>query len=502
MNAPEASGSAAPPRDGRAGKVSAGFWVLAAAGLIFTAIALVPGSPVKGEAVGSTFDMAGRASVVPLAGEWEDVSGPSSALAILPIQWEEPYGRAVYRLRLKGLDPAIRYALKLPAIDTSFRLSANGALVAKGGVPGASARETFAAYAPGVAALPRGASELELELEIANFANVRGGIIRPILLGEEEAVRRADLVSNLSVGLVEGLLFVIGLLFAFNAAAKRSATSLLMGLAYLAGAVSILFISHEVHSWRLFPAMSWDFYDRAAYMSSLAFPLLVLAAARSHFGGLGSKGFAALAAPAALFQLVFLLLPPAVYIKGIFVYEAYAIFLLIAALAICVRAVRKGYPHAWLVTLGFAALALETFSAVLFINAKSHASTFLPLSFLYAFFEPSGGLALAIDLASIAMALFAFNAFGVILFLGAARAGREPPAEASTLPSARARCEAIGLTPREADVALLALAGKRNAEIGAALGISENTVKTHLSRVFAKADIRSRAELYAYFGSR
>jgi DNA-binding CsgD family transcriptional regulator len=52
-----------------------------------------------------------------------------------------------------------------------------------------------------------------------------------------------------------------------------------------------------------------------------------------------------------------------------------------------------------------------------------------------------------------------------------------------------------GLTHREMEVARLVAAGATNADIGRALLMSSATVKTHLTRVFAKLGVRSRTQL-------
>jgi DNA-binding NarL/FixJ family response regulator len=41
------------------------------------------------------------------------------------------------------------------------------------------------------------------------------------------------------------------------------------------------------------------------------------------------------------------------------------------------------------------------------------------------------------------------------------------------------------------------VAGASNKAIAARLNLSENTIKTHLSRIFAKLDVQSRAEAVA-----
>lgn len=51
------------------------------------------------------------------------------------------------------------------------------------------------------------------------------------------------------------------------------------------------------------------------------------------------------------------------------------------------------------------------------------------------------------------------------------------------------------LTPRERDIVRHVARGLRNAEVAAALSISEETVKTHLNNIFRKLGLRDRVEL-------
>jgi two-component system, NarL family, response regulator LiaR len=95
-----------------------------------------------------------------------------------------------------------------------------------------------------------------------------------------------------------------------------------------------------------------------------------------------------------------------------------------------------------------------------------------------------------------------FSGLGIWLGLKLTRrnAGSAPadpaPAPATPVPFAvdRARLEALGITPREHEILELIAAGLSNREIAERLFVSENTVKTHSSRLFDKLQAKRRTQ--------
>jgi DNA-binding CsgD family transcriptional regulator len=94
--------------------------------------------------------------------------------------------------------------------------------------------------------------------------------------------------------------------------------------------------------------------------------------------------------------------------------------------------------------------------------------------------------------ADVALLLVAALFLGLGLWLGFAVWNRAPPP-----PGNPAAVASLGLTPREVEVLALLAAGKANKEIARALGVSPNTVKTHLARLYGKLGAASRTAAIA-----
>ena len=89
------------------------------------------------------------------------------------------------------------------------------------------------------------------------------------------------------------------------------------------------------------------------------------------------------------------------------------------------------------------------------------------------------------------VALVAAAFLGLGVWLGT-KLFRRGPAE-PFVPNTRVQ-ETLGISDRELEVLALLAAGGSNKEIARRLAVSPNTVKTHLTKLFAKLEARRRTE--------
>jgi DNA-binding CsgD family transcriptional regulator len=90
------------------------------------------------------------------------------------------------------------------------------------------------------------------------------------------------------------------------------------------------------------------------------------------------------------------------------------------------------------------------------------------------------------------VALIAVAFLGLGIWVGRRLFYREPRASEFT-PNERAQ-SSLGITEREQQVLQLLADGRSNKEIAAHLGLSPNTVKTHVARLFEKLRVARRTE--------
>jgi len=89
------------------------------------------------------------------------------------------------------------------------------------------------------------------------------------------------------------------------------------------------------------------------------------------------------------------------------------------------------------------------------------------------------------------IALLAAGFIGLGIWVGQRLTPRPAPAEFRRNEEA---IRSLGLTPRECEILDLLASGQSNKELARSLGISPNTVKTHVARVYEKLEVDRRVQ--------
>lgn len=481
--------------------------------LVLAALALFvfffPQAPLEHTVQSGAVDVSAlRSGSLVLSGDWElleDTQHPERAggYAFVPGQWERPYGYAAYHMNITGLDPGIQWALSTSYLDTSYRLYVDGIVALSAGSPGRTEAETVSSYRAGIAPLPAGARGVDLTLEVANFTHMRGGPYRGIVLGEESYLRRYDTWSFVTEIATICIMVFLGGLALLNAIVKRRMASLWFCLMLFSGAFGIFTLSSDFPVFRVFPSLGFGAYLRLAYFIVYLVPTWFFLVARSLFGGFSFTRTLHICMPTAILALCAVILPLRVFTSANSVYEINSLLLFALSIVIFIRALRRRYPYSVLLGLGFLTFLGIALGVMLYSNNRIYRGNLSALSFLYPLVGNSLAASLYLDIASYACSLVGLNLFCILFFIDSPKVTEPSPkaADEGYHAGVNATCAALGFSLREIEVTLLVLTGKRNKEIADALFVSENTVKTHLSRIFAKAGIKARSELFALFAN-
>lgn len=96
-----------------------------------------------------------------------------------------------------------------------------------------------------------------------------------------------------------------------------------------------------------------------------------------------------------------------------------------------------------------------------------------------------------VDSTEIYVALLAIGFIALGLWAGRRLTPRAPVAAFRRNDAA---IRSLGLTPRECEILALLASGQSNKELARTLGVSPNTIKTHIARVYEKLEVERRIE--------
>ncbi|MFI2857268.1 ATP-binding protein [Paenibacillus sp. JSM ZJ436] len=239
---------------------------------------------------------------VPLKGEWEfyrgrllnppDFENPGpgvehggqgslepSAIVKLPGAWnsyisqegeaESAWGYGTYRLIIQvpdGEENAL-YGIKTGNIRTANRIFLNGHQIGSSGEPAASREQETASNIPYLSFGPQQAGQIELVVQVSNYAYSSGGIFTSIWFGDVESILQArELSLFLDIMTLAG--FLLPGAYALMLYRLRKERALL----YLGLACTAMLIYTATHGEKLlaalFPGLGYEWFTKIQMMSS------------------------------------------------------------------------------------------------------------------------------------------------------------------------------------------------------------------------------------------
>lgn len=450
-------------------------------------------------------------SLVSLSGEWEYyrnkfvfTTQEDPGYITLPHTWKDNrYGYASYRMVIKGLVPGKDYGLKIPYMSTAYILYMDGLELARNGNIGTDRESSEPAYLPLLVSITPHENTVEFILQVSNFHHRRGGAFQTILFGTEDAIRHFDFwnlsadLAFLSVFLMMGI-FQLSLFFI-----RKDKAPLYLGLFFISTSLTGLFGTPEALIFRAYHALDWTLFQKLCYLVTYFVPLWIITFIYSLYGEIPEKYLPYIFTPFLFIYLVILVTPTWIFTQLNPIFQVYSFIIYAIALGILIKAIVRKRKWALILSLAYMIFCASALSATFYSNNRIHSGALLPLSFLTSFFfqDQLQSSHLPLDTISYILILAFINIFSLFLLVKNPQLmkRRINGADTNTVEKIKNKAKTVGLSKRELEISLLVLRGKSNREISDELYISLSTVKTHISRIFRKAEVKSRNEFFFFF---
>jgi len=267
-------------------------------------------------------------------------------------------GHGTYRLTVRGLDPGVRYALRLTSFNTAARVYVNRRIVHLQGMPGGSPELEAPDWTSVVAPADSDAQGvLDIVIHVSNYADRNGGFLNSALLGPYEAVDAIrDRERMIEVFLFGGILimgFYYLALFLFR---RKDRASLWFGLLCIVLAFRILCYDEYLIR-ELLPGLSWVWLFRTGYLTFSLAVFLLAAFLHSLFPDSWWRPLSwVIYGGAAAYSLIVAVLPPLVSGNLLTAFQIFALASGAALAVVLVRALLAREPGAALLAAGFGCL--------------------------------------------------------------------------------------------------------------------------------------------------
>lgn len=250
---------------------------------------------------------------IPDSGLWQNIKVGGKTLS--------PYGYATYRLKITF--PAIHdnLALKIPEFFSASRIFLNGKDIYGAGMIGMKPDSTRPQYRTGVVSINPFIGENELVIQVANFAERRGGINRSLFVGNEGSIQNLYVKSLAMDLIIFGALLTIGIYhLCLYWLRRKDRSPLWFGIFCIIIALRSL-IYGERFIFNFFPGIPWEVFNRidhlTFYFGIPVFSAYITVIFERDISHLAIRIYQILG----LFFALCLLFPPAVFNCTVSVYE-------------------------------------------------------------------------------------------------------------------------------------------------------------------------------------
>lgn len=351
------------------------------------------------------------ASVVKLDGEWEFYWGQllepatfipeqsiiEKAFYTVPQKWENykpkvssnSDGYATYRLVIRLKEAGKYVAFKMPEVATAYKMYINGKLVTAVGVVGEDIATSKAKYLPQMVNFYSERQDIELVIQVSNFAHHKGGIKSSLWLDlGQTGYSLWEKQVNFQVFML-GIFFIMAVYhFGLYALRRKDKPALYFGLLCLLIALRTM-TTGEIIIMSMFPWLEWEVLMKLEYLSYyIAVPIFIKFIYHLYASSASSRipsGFEILGL---LFSSVVLLTPVKIFSRTLLWYDLIAILGCIYLGNLLLRAVMDKKKGASSFAVGVFIFLSMVVNDMLFARGMIATCEMVPLGlFIFIFFQ-------------------------------------------------------------------------------------------------------------------
>jgi len=298
-------------------------------------------------------------------------------------------GYATYRLTIKFHEPARYLTLKMPDVATAYKLYINGELVRCVGVVGQGLVDSKPKYLPQMVSFYTERQDIELVIQVSNFAHQKGGIKSSLQLGLEQVgykIRDKQMGFEL---FILGSIFIMAVYhFGLYIMRRKDKPAFYFGLFCLLIAIRAI-VTGEILIMNMFPAIEWELLLKIEYLSYyLSVPVFAKFIYHLYASETSPDGTNYLVLISLVFSGVVILTPVKYFAKTLTGYDVITVLACLYVSIMVIKAVKNKQEGAGYFVLGIVILLGTVINDILFATGIIATGEMVPIGlYIFIFFQ-------------------------------------------------------------------------------------------------------------------